>query len=694
MAFKKGYHFHNVRYRKPGVYSNVVSDMRIYKANGAKNIALIGTSKGGVPGEITIIEDPEDAQKILKGGNLLDAALKAYDPVIETKDGVSLGGADQIFCIRSNSATKSTGNVFQTKEVPATVGKVIATQLANSTGKLTVSGEYTGKENKTYKVVITSTGLKDLEEATYVYSLASDENSVSEELELKNTANATNKELGDGIKITFEKGKYNQGDTFLIPCTSPVSESEFVYTITSKDYGEENNLISHSLSDGQIAGTKCLTIHDAKTDRYEKFDNLGGAFSIKYTGEQPYASLSIVSDGKGNAIKLQTYIGASAENAKVDIDLDLNPSQYTNIRALALHLVGYKNYTIEPVKTVNSELSVHDLDFYDKVEIKETKPVTAVLRDIKKTTKTQSSLVEVTIINREVSNYEDYSFQPLSGGVEGREARSFINFLDKLGKYDIDYIVPLTDDIGIIAECREHVIKMSERYGKERRLVCGGANNMSVEQQINLKQQLEHERVQFTGQGFYDYDNVLYPAYIHAAMYAGRFAYLGVESATADVFKYLKPEKTYSEEEKNKLIDNGILFDDMVAGRDNQFTFYPKLVWDYTTFAQYNDPLKTERSTGAIADQLSKEIRKSLDRLLTGKLTPYSVLESARNRVISVLQQYRKDGIIVAYRNVNIEKINDRVYLSFDVAPTEVTNFTFIDVTFYSEELRINGIEG
>ncbi|WP_311481313.1 hypothetical protein, partial [uncultured Anaerococcus sp.] len=448
-----------------------------------------------------------------------------------------------------------------------------------------------------------------------------------------------------------------------------------------------------ALSDGTIAGTKCLTIHNAKNDKYEKFDNLGGAFSIKYTGEQAYASLSIVSDGKGNAIKLQTYIGESAEKAKVDIDVNLNPSQFRNIRSLALFLMGYKNYAVEPVKTVNSELSVYDLDFYDKAEIKDNKPITAVLRDIKKTTKTQSSLVEVTIINREVSNYEDYSFQPLSGGTEGREARSFINFLDKLGKYDIDYIVPLTDDIGIIAECREHVIKMSERYGKERRLVCGGANNMSVEQQINLKQQLEHERVQFTGQGFYDYDNILYPAYIHAAMYAGRFAFLGVESATADVFKYLKPEKTYSEEEKNKLIDNGILFDDMVAGRDNQFTFYPKLVWDYTTFAQYNDPLKTERSTGAIADQLSKEIRKSLDRLLTGKLTPYSALESARNRAISVLQQYKKDGIIVAYRNVNIEKKNDRVYLSFDVAPTEVTNFTFIDVTFYGEELRINEVE-
>ena len=693
MAFKKGYHFHNVRRRKPGVYSHVISDMRIYKENGAKNMALIGTSKGGVPGEITLIEDPEDAQKYLKGGDLLDAALKAYDPVIETKDGVSLGGADQIFCIRSNKATRSTGNVFQTKEVPAQVGKVIATQHANSTGNLTVSGDYTGKENKTFKVVITSTGLKNLEEATYVFSLASDETTVSEELDLKITSNATNKDIGDGIKITFGKGKYNQGDTFLIPCTGPVTESEFVYTIASKDYGEENNLISHKLSEGAAPGTKCLTIYNAKTDRYEIFDNLGGALTIKYTGDQPYASLSIVSDGKGNAIKLQTYIGASAEEAKVDIDLNLDPSQYRNVRSLALYLMGYENYAVEPLKTVNSELSVHDLDFYDKLEIKETKPVTAVLRDIQKTTRTQSSLVEVTIINREVSNYEDYSFQPLSGGTEGREAKSFINFLDKLGKYDIDYIVPLTDDMGIIAECRDHVIKMSERYGKERRLVCGGANNMSVEQQVNLKAQLEHERVQFTGQGFYDYDNVLYPAYIHAAMYAGRFAFLGVESATADVFKYLKPEKTYSEEEKNKLIDNGVLFDDMVAGRDNQFTFYPKLVWDYTTFAQYNDPLKTERSTGAIADQLSKDIRKDLDKLLTGKLTPYSVLESARNRAISRLQQYKKDGIIIAYRNVNIEKKNDRVYLSFDVAPTEVTNFTFIDVTFYSEELRITDNE-
>lgn len=694
MAFKKGYHFHNIRYRKPGVYSNVVSDMRIYKANGAKNIALIGTAKGGVPGEITIIEDPEDAQKILKGGNLLDAALKAYDPVIETKDGVSLGGADQIFCIRSNNASKSTGNVYQTKEVPATIGKVITTKHPSSTGSLTVEGEYTGEENKTYKIEITSTGLKDLAEASYVYSLASDENSVSEELALKDTASASKKDIGDGVKISFAEGKYNQGDTFLIPCTAPVTESEFVYTITSKDYGEENNLISHKLSDGAAPSTKCLTIYDAKKDRYEQFDNLGGAFSIKYTGEQKYASLSIVSNGKGDAIKLQTYIGENAEKAVVDIDINLDPTQFSNVRSLALYLMGFKGYEVEPVKTVNSELSVLDLDFYDKIEIKETKPITAVLRDIKKTTSTQSSLVEVTIINREVSNYENYSFASLSGGVEGREARSFINFLDKLGKYDIDYIVPLTDDIGIIAECREHVIKMSERYGKERRLVCGGANNMSVEQQINIKAQLEHERVQFTGQGFYDYDKKLYPAFIHAAMYAGRFAFLGVESATADIFNYLEPEKTYSEEEKNKLIDNGVLFDDMVAGRDNQYTFYPKLVWDYTTFAQYNDPLKIERSTGAIADQLSKDIRKALDRMLTGKLTPYSALESARNRAISVLQQYKKDGIIVAYRNVNIEKKNDKVYLNFDVAPTEVTNFVFIDVTFYSEELKISGIEG
>ena len=162
MAYKKGHSFHGIHRRTPGVYSYVESNMREDKTNGAKNIAFIGESKGGVPGEITFIEDPESAKELLKGGSLLDACLKAYNPVVSTKDTVELGGADLIFAIRANSATKAKTAVYQAKEVDSTIQRVTETKHANTTGGVTASGKYTGEDNKTFKITITSEGTKDI----------------------------------------------------------------------------------------------------------------------------------------------------------------------------------------------------------------------------------------------------------------------------------------------------------------------------------------------------------------------------------------------------------------------------------------------------------------------------------------------------------------------------------------------------
>lgn len=48
---------------------------------------------------------------MLKSGELLKACEKAWNPVSKTKDGVKLGGANIIACIRSNKATKSSYEV-------------------------------------------------------------------------------------------------------------------------------------------------------------------------------------------------------------------------------------------------------------------------------------------------------------------------------------------------------------------------------------------------------------------------------------------------------------------------------------------------------------------------------------------------------------------------------------------------------
>ena len=123
MAYRKGYKFHGNHYSIPDVYTHVTSYLRANNENGAQVLALIGDAKGGKPGEIMFIYDPEDAKEILKGGDLLDACLRAYDPVTDTKTGVELGGADLIFAIRANNAKQGSTEIFQAREEEAKVGE-------------------------------------------------------------------------------------------------------------------------------------------------------------------------------------------------------------------------------------------------------------------------------------------------------------------------------------------------------------------------------------------------------------------------------------------------------------------------------------------------------------------------------------------------------------------------------------------
>lgn len=93
----------------PGAYSSVdVSAMSTKRdGEGSKIIAILGECTGGEPGVIQFFDEPTAAKKVLKSGELLKACEKAWDPVSRTKEGVKLGGANTIACIRTNTATKS-----------------------------------------------------------------------------------------------------------------------------------------------------------------------------------------------------------------------------------------------------------------------------------------------------------------------------------------------------------------------------------------------------------------------------------------------------------------------------------------------------------------------------------------------------------------------------------------------------------
>ena len=690
----KGVYFNGKLLTIPGLYATVDSTMNSSKAAvGAKVIGLIGECTGGEPDTVQFFSDPSIAKKVLKSGELLTAMNKAWNPVSKTKTGVTLSGADIIAVIRANKATKGTTGIKQASAKDAAIGKVAASTSATTTGKVTATGDYTGSGNATIYIEVVSSGTTALAETKFNWRLVPDNKFVSD-ADMQAAANVA---LGDtGISVAFGDGNYNYGDVFLIPVTAAVKATDDVFDVQSKDWGIDANKIQHKLTTGTTANSKKFVVYDSKNDLYETFDNLGPVFTIKYSGEQTYAAMSIISDGEGNSIKLQTYIGAAEDTAIVDLDIDLDVKTFRTVKSFLSYMSGFENYEVSAVKGYNTALSVHDFDFCEKKAIKTAATVTALLPDLQKTVAEKSNMVEVEIVNRELANVADYQFVALTGGSEGRVPTSWEEYLNMLGRYNISYITPLTDDESIIAECIAHVNNMSDNFGKERRLICGSGNHLSVDEAADKAQLFSGHRVQYVYPGFYDLNDdgetELYPAYILAAQHAGRAAGLpDGESATHDTYRMAGIEYELEPNEITQLLNAGVVTFEFVIAEDSYSSSSVRLVQDITTYTDTNDPLYVERSVGAIADSLNKRIRAAIDDLITGRKTTTGILTSVKNAVISVLQQSMKEPYecIVAYRDVKVYKEGGATYIEYAVAPAEPNNFTLITGHFYSETLSV-----
>ena len=685
----------------PGAYSTFDSSMTYSKLSNSdsKIIALIGESLGGEPNTVMFFNEPSAAKKVLKGGELLKAATKAWNPVSETKDGLELGGADIIACIRVNQAKQARRVMNFTSEIEAAIGDIIASVSDSTTGTITASGTYTGKQNVTYKVEIISAEEDDT--VLFNYGLASENKDkivyLSEE-DIKVTKSGF--QIPEtGVTLNFTEGTFNPGDVFLVPLYCAVTELSPKWEILSKDWGRDANKIQVKIENGTVKNTKKLTVFDANTDSYETFDNLGAAFSIKYTGDQKYAAISIITDGLGNAIKLQTYIGESESAAIVDLDIDLNANTFKSIRGLVRHLQGYENYSVSYSNYCNQTCTVNDLTYVMKQSILEEFNVTDTLANIKVALENGSELIQVgTIYNAEMGTIENTPFVSLSGGTAGKVPNSWVKFYDMLSVYPIQYVVPLTSDDFLITECQEHVTSMSSTtFGKERRMMCGAQVGLSVNEAAQKARALADDRCQFIYPGFYDLNEEnqleLYPSYILAAQFAGRCAFLpDGETATRDAFRMSKLEREIDpQNDIPTLLAAGVVTFQFCIAENATGTSSVKCVQDLTT-SQESDVLRTERAVGVIADHINKDIRNAVEPMLVGRKTPIGLLQTIYNTVVTILEKKVNDEkVIVAYKDVKVYKQGQFVYIEYSVAPSEPTNFVFISGHFYSEDLMLAG---
>lgn len=694
----KGVYFNGKLITLPGAYSSVESTMTATRSGaGAKVVALLGECTGGEPGALQLFSEPNVAKKVLKSGDLLKAAQKAWNPVSATKDGVKLGGAYTIACIRTNQATKGSSKIEMPTAIPASVSELVPTVDAASVGNATLSGEYTGAEDKEIEVVITRDST-DASGAAFKWRYKGDAEFQNEETTI--VANAANELTGTGLSITWDAITVKLNDMWAFTATAAKEQKGAVYTIQSKDWGADANAIQHKLADGSVKGSKKLVVYNTQSDNYETYDNLGALMTITYKGEQPYAALTIEDDGHGKAVKLITKIGANAESAITDLDVSLNTKSFRNIKALATYLMGFENYEVALYTAYNPELNVTDLDFMTDVSIKHTGdktynplPITAVLADLQKTVSMQSQLCEVVEVNRDLGIPANYEYTTLEGGSEGQSPRSWVNYLNTLAGHNITYIVPLTDDMSIIAEVRDHVYHLSDNMGLERRMFCGRGNHLAPKAARTDAMRVAGDRVQYIYPGMYDMDDdgeiQLYPAYILAAQCAGRAAFLpDGEAMTRDHFRMSAIERELDPDQITMLLNAGVVTFEFVMAEDIYQAGSVRMVQDITTWTENADPLYVERAIGITADFINKDIRNALDKLLVGKRTTSATLTTARNTVLSILKERVKKEVIVAYKDVNLYKRGGAIWMDYSAAPSEPTNFVFIQSHFYSEDIN------
>lgn len=478
-----------------------------------------------------------------------------------------------------------------------------------------------------------------------------------------------------------------------------VNPTEKQIVFQSKDWGKDT---AHQvkISNGTIDGTKNITIYDQTNDVYEHWDNVGRMFSIGYTGDKAYAEVNVYKDSN-DAMYLQTKIGDDEASAVEDIHIALDPIKYKNLRVLISDLQSYENYKVIAATRYNMRLKVNDLDIITKKNIKSTQlvptaTITATFADTASTLALNSRLIEVKSYNKEIGNKTipntNGAYLFLTGGSEGSSPASWIKFFDMLSNYDIQYIVPLIGDISIHAELMEHVMAMSGTMGKERRGIVGGNVHETINESIQRARDLNHARMQVVHGGFYDVNSSneleLYPPYILAAQHAGRAAFLpDGEPATHDIYRMSAPEYQLEANEITALLQSGVLAFEFVIGQTGVSQSYVRLVQDLTTDLVNQDVVHVERATGQLADSINKEIRRGLDSLLTGKRTSLTDLTSAKNRVISILQERQRNGYIIAYKDVYVSKTGTITTVDYGVAAAEPNNFTLITAHYYSETL-------
>ena len=485
-------------------------------------------------------------------------------------------------------------------------------------------------------------------------------------------------------------------------------------TVTSVDYGAHTNqysLTQTTNSDGNAylinKGYCDISVRDGSTGAEEKYANIGQVFVLCYKkGSNDTAAAfdkaQYKVDSNGISIKRVAKSGQTL-TGDTEITQAAVDSISTLRQNLSVGLGGGQVYTESPM-SANVNLRGSDIDkvptYTDMTLVDGVYKcvITAVSADfVDRVNRNQSSMITAEITAPASTSTTIYaSTTTLSGGADGTSpVNDWSELIEQLSAHDVDYVVPLTSNAAVHAAVADHCREMSGTAGKERRAVVGGGQGESISDTVSRASNLNSSRVQIVHGGFWDYitsDNLTYfPPYILAAAVAGRACGIGDgESITHDIFRMAEPEyQSLTKSEISSLTNGGCIAFEQVITRVGSVNAETRLVWDVTTYTSEANRYYTERAIGDLADTINKELRAKLDSLLVGRKGTIPVLTTAKNAVASVLYNRKTIGDILDYKNINIVKDADALYIEYNVALAEPINFVLITTHYYSEPISV-----
>lgn len=503
-------------------------------------------------------------------------------------------------------------------------------------------------------------------------------------------------ELLDLIRLIFNPGgAQGAGLVYAVRVAgsgaAQASKAFGTLTLTAIDYGTIGNRIRVGISDGTAVGKKII-VQDTFTGTTETYDNLGPAFSVKYTGTGASCTLTItISNGQATTLSLTPKDDEENVITEEAIALDLTSPNYNTVGKVleAISRLGVYQVT-RSLYLTDTDLPSSYLEAVSNQDVKTSAyTVTATLGICITTINKSSKLVTARKTNATDTNpptNTDFTF--LTGGNDGGTPTStdYANALNLLTTRDIQIVCVASGDSSVHSVVASHINDCSSITGKKERVAFLGLANPSATKADYIAAALPYSnsyRIVMCAPGIVENINgtlVQRPSYYTAALLAGLKAGLALkENITHKTVGVVGLTQEFTLSDITELMESGVT---VVAPSEGDVF---RVVKGVTTYRTDNNLAKQEISAVLIIDAISKDIRRILEERFLGRALSTTVANEIAYEVGSVLLRYADNGSLIGnppYRNIQVTITNDAVYVSYEAHPATIANYIFVAQTF------------